>query len=194
MAKPQVLAHYDQSLQYILTDHEQHLLVRVQAACRGFALRARLRRGWYTQWRAGAADRIGHAKRRLKIVALVVGTIQMHRGRYARRRRRMERKAAKGGEEEEDEEEVRFPPWFKYVAWGSVIGWCLLCGFYTFILGLLFGPVATLDWLFGSFGALGWEGCVQDTFKIFVVVMLADQAEMLVDYYYEFMDFMPCQI
>ena len=50
-----------------------------------------------------------------------------------------------------------------------------------------------MDWLFSSFGAMGYGGVIQDTFKIFLMVVLSDQAEMLIDIYYEFMDFMPFQ-
>ena len=108
-------------------------------------------------------------------------------------------------------------------------GRCVACGFYTLVLGIFFGPVATLGWLFtvrcfprpahpprgsawkvrarararwlresGSraqgFGALSYEGIVQDTFKIGIVVLGGDSVEFLVDLYYEFMDFMPFQI
>ena len=72
--------------------------------------------------------------------------------------------------------------------------WCIICGLYTLVLGIFFGPVATLDWLFGSLGAMFYEGIVQDPFKMFIVVVMSDQAEFLVDLYLEFMDFMPFQI
>ena len=45
-----------------------------------------------------------------------------------------------------------------------------------------------------GFGALSYEGIVQDTFKIGIVVLGGDSVEFLVDLYYEFMDFMPFQI
>eukprot|EP01048_Picozoa_sp_COSAG05_P008308 COSAG05_NODE_626_length_8254_cov_12.820846_9_plen_52_part_00 len=51
-----------------------------------------------------------------------------------------------------------------------------------------------MNWLFGSLGALGYGGLVQDTFKIWMTVVIGDQAELFVDLYYEFMDFMPFQI
>ena len=37
----------------------------------------------------------------------------------------------------------------------------MLTGFYTFILGLLFGPTATMDWLLGGYSMLAYEGMVQ---------------------------------
>ena len=81
-----------------------------------------------------------------------------------------------------------------YVAWTSAVVWCVLCGLYTMVLALVWGPVTTLDWLFMSFGALGYGGAVQDVFKIWVMVVAGDQMEFLVDLYMEFMDFMPFQI
>jgi hypothetical protein len=42
--------------------------------------------------------------------------------------------------------------------------WCATC-----TAGLFFGPVATLEWLICSLGAMGYEGIIQDTFKIALV-------------------------
>jgi hypothetical protein len=103
-------------------------------------------------------------------------------------------KAAKKQQQAEEEENAELPPWYGYVAWTSAILWCILCGLYTLVLGIVWGPVTTLNWLFSSFAAMGYGGVIQDTFKIFLMVLLADQAEMLIDIYYEFMDFMPFQI
>ena len=61
--------------------------------------------------------------------AVVVGTIQMHRARYRRRQRRFAREkaleAAEAEEEEEDEGDVKMPAWFTFVAWFSLIFWCV---------------------------------------------------------------------
>jgi len=188
-----VLTHYDPELRYILTDLETALLIRVQACGRGMALRARLRRGWLAEWEAITHEKVCRMRRRMYMVSLVVGTIQMKRKRYLRRQKRLA-KAAKKQQQAEEEENAELPPWYGYVAWTSAILWCILCGLYTLVLGIVWGPVTTLNWLFSSFAAMGYGGVIQDTFKIFLMVLLADQAEMLIDIYYEFMDFMPFQI
>lgn len=41
---------------------------------------------------------------------------------------------------------------------------------------------------------LSYEALVQDTFKIGMTVIFSENAEFLVDLYYEFMDFMPFEI
>jgi hypothetical protein len=172
-------------LAYILTDRETELLVRMQATCRGMVTRHKMRKQWLAIYSDGSEARKRRAIRMLYLASLLIGSIQMHRARYARRLRRIQRKAAKVAAGEDDEEEILpFPPWFKYVAWGSSITWCIICGLYTMILGIYFGPAATLDWLFGSIGAMTWEGVVQDNFKIMITVLLSDQAEFLVDFYY----------
>jgi hypothetical protein len=191
--RPPVLTHYDPELRYILTDLETALLIRVQACGRGMALRARLRRGWLAEWEAITHEKVCRMRRRMYMVSLVVGTIQMKRKRYLRRQKRLA-KAAKKQQQAEEEENAELPPWYGYVAWTSAILWCILCGLYTLVLGIVWGPVTTLNWLFSSFAAMGYGGVIQDTFKIFLMVLLADQAEMLIDIYYEFMDFMPFQI
>ena len=191
--RPPVLTQYDPTLRYILTDLETALLIRVQACGRGMALRARLRRGWRAEWQAITHEKLARLWRKLHIVALVVGTVQMKRKRYVRRQRRLAKKAAKQ-QKAEDEDGVELPAWYAYVAWTSAVVWCVLCGLYTMVLALVWGPVTTLDWLFMSFGALGYGGAVQDVFKIWVMVVAGDQMEFLVDLYMEFMDFMPFQI
>lgn len=190
--RPPVLTHYDPKLRYILTDLETALLIRVQACGRGLALRARLRRGWLAEWEAITHEKVARLRRKLYMVSLVVGTIQMKRKRYIRRQKRLAKRLKKQ-QEAQEEEQAELPPWYGYVAWTSAITWCILCGLYTLVLGIVWGPVTTLDWLFSSFGAIGYGGVIQDNFKIFMMVLLSDQAEMLVDIYYEFMDFMPFQ-
>jgi len=127
------------------------------------------------------------------MVSIVIGAVQMKRKRYLRRQKRLAKKA-KEAEKAEEEEDETLPAWYGAVAWTSAIIWCILCGLYTLVLGIMWGPVTTLDWLFSSFAAMGYGGVIQDTFKIFLVVLLSDQAEMLIDIHPEFMDFMPFQI
>ena len=191
--RPPVLTHYDPDLRYILTDVEIALLTRVQAYGRGMALRARLRRGWLAEWEALTTDKGIRLRRRLYMVSIVIGAVQMKRKRYLRRQKRLAKKA-KEAEKAEEEENETLPTWYGAVAWTSAITWCILCGMYTLVLGIMWGPVTTLDWLFSSFAAMGYGGVVQDTFKIFLVVLLSDNADFLIDLYYEFMDFMPFQV
>ena len=203
LVRPHVLTHYSPGLRYMLTDRERKLLARVQAYGRGLALRAQLRRWWVAEWQACFYDKLQRLRRKLHICSLLIGMIQIKRQRYVRRKRRMARHAATrvetsvaaaAGKKSNEEARETYPPWFNAVAWASVIMWCVWCGFYTLVLGIFFGPVATLNWLFGSLGSMGYGGVVQDTFKIGLVVALQDQAEFLVDLYLEFMDFMPFAI
>ena len=128
--RPTVLTNYSAGLRYILTDDEVKLLIRVQANSRGLALRAQLRRWWTAEWQACFYERQLRLWRRLYIVSIVVGSIQVKRQRYIRRKRRQIRntaqKLAEAEEEEEDSKpEGLYPPWFSYVAWACIITWCV---------------------------------------------------------------------
>ena len=50
----------------------------------------------------------------------------MNRGRYRRRLKREARKAAKAAEANAGgDDHGKMPGWFKYVAWGACIAWCV---------------------------------------------------------------------
>eukprot|EP01052_Picozoa_sp_SAG31_P037393 SAG31_NODE_4822_length_2929_cov_2.447350_1_plen_417_part_00 len=195
-SRPAVISTYNPGEdQYMLTSRETALVVVLQSHVRGANVRARLRRGWVAAWQARTHERANRAKRKLLMHSLVIGRIQMNRGRYRRRLKRERRKKAKAEEAAAGgDDHGKMPAWFKFVAWGSCIAWCVLTGFYTFILGLTFGPTATLEWLLGGYAMLSYEAIVQDTFKIGMTVVFSENAEFLVDLYYEFMDFMPFEI
>jgi len=97
----------------------------------------------------------------------------------------------KSGDEPQD---GKLGHWFLYVAYALAYAWCLINGLFVMMTGISFGPELTIEWLGGCVGSTVYEGVVQDPFRTTLLVVFSDNAEVLLDLYYEFEDFLPFEL